>query len=465
MSGGEPSSRRRRVLLVTYPFFPSYHVGVRRVAQLCRHLPEHGWEPVVLTKDWERERGPEDDIFGKLRVDSAVEEIGYAPTVIRAHYESRDNALLRAHRALTRSEDGSSNPIVRMGKTVTRKVLSALYPLFGEWPDRYVGWIDFATRAGVVAAREHAVDAVISLCPPHTAQIVGSRIAKRTGLPWVTMFDDLTGFFIGKNDWHGTSLRRRIALAANRATLRRARRTSANTPAMLALLGKTYGLKGEVAVPGYGDARVTPQQRGDRMRIAYTGRIYPDAQRPGLFFDALDLLISRDPRALEEIEVTMMGTGAEESLRALLSGRPSEAIVRIVGARPVAEALALQQASHLLLVLHIATEEARAGTLSFPAKTYEYLAAGRRILAIPGDVGGWGNEILRETDCGTWADTAEQGADELARALAEWRTTGMVAHHPDVERTRRFSARAQAGVVARLLDESLADARGARGAA
>src|SRR5437016_2088069 len=41
----------RRVLVITYDFPPSLMAGAQACAQIARHLPHYGWEPIVLTVD------------------------------------------------------------------------------------------------------------------------------------------------------------------------------------------------------------------------------------------------------------------------------------------------------------------------------------------------------------------------------------------------------------------------------
>lgn len=46
---GDPQSRSKRLLLVTYPFPPVGGAGVQRVTKFVKYLPRHGWEVSVLT--------------------------------------------------------------------------------------------------------------------------------------------------------------------------------------------------------------------------------------------------------------------------------------------------------------------------------------------------------------------------------------------------------------------------------
>ena len=56
----------------------------------------------------------------------------------------------------------------------------------------------------------------------------------------------------------------------------------------------------------------------------------------------------------------------------------------------------------------------------FPAKTFEYLNAGRPILALPSDPGGWGDALLERTRAGVTADSVEAIAAVLEAWLQTW---------------------------------------------
>jgi hypothetical protein len=45
-------SGKRKVLIVTSSFYPDPHVGAVRVKEFARWLPENGWAPVILAKDY-----------------------------------------------------------------------------------------------------------------------------------------------------------------------------------------------------------------------------------------------------------------------------------------------------------------------------------------------------------------------------------------------------------------------------
>src|SRR5689334_21613035 len=81
-------------------------------------------------------------------------------------------------------------------RVLIRRALSLFSPTFGDFPDGFRGWVESAVRSGLAIVAREPVDAICSLCPPATAHVVASEIARRTGLPWVSQFDDLFSFHL-----------------------------------------------------------------------------------------------------------------------------------------------------------------------------------------------------------------------------------------------------------------------------
>ena len=466
------------VLLVTYTFPPQYDVSARRAAKLCKYLPAAGWRPVVLTKDWERDIAPEDRrVYTIPSNDEAGAALGNL-TIARAPYQTRDNQLRRLHERLggvydsgAASDSGAGRPRppnVEAAATatrrtsrwtppaLTRRALSLFAPTFGDFPDAFRGWVDPAVRVGVELARREHVDAICSLCPPASAHVVASEIAKRTALPWVAQFDDLYSFHLERQR---RSAWRPYADRRHREWMRRATLAGAITPAMLAYVKRTYGLDGDVVMVGF-DPDENPtveRRRQSRFQLVYTGSVYPGDQRPELLFDALDRVVRASNSKQPPIELVLAGTGRDDDLRDMLAAFPAAArATRFVGRLAPMDALRLQREADALVLLNCTNPSPDEGTLSYPAKTFEYLNAGRPILAIPNDPGGWGDRLIRTTNTGITADSSETASEILTRWIAEWSVSGSVAYRGDTEAIAQFSQPRQAAALGRLLDRAAA---------
>ncbi len=468
-TGDRAAARRdsalRRVLVVQYAWYPAFNVAVKLAAKQCKYLREQGWEPTVLTRRWTAEGIREDEVQ-RLSWEPGREslDVGGEIGVVRTEYARRDNAVLRAHQRLMRIAERGG--VAAAASALPRKALSAALPAFGEYPDRYVGWVREAVTAGERAVRERGIEAVLSGCPPQSAHLVGSGIARRAGIPWLAQFGDLYGFWVGPGDWHGTPWRRTLARVSNARWMREATRVATVSPAMLAYLERSYGSRGEVVVVGFDPDEwpetPAPPVRGSRLRLLHAGSVYPGDQRPELLFDALDALLEADPGAEGDLEVTLVGSGCEDRLHAMLAGRPAARVCRVLPRVAPDEALALQRSAHALLLLNLTTPAAAGGTLSYPSKVFEYCRAERPVLAIPADPGGFVDEILARTGAGASVRDAAAAAATLRAWVDEWRRAGNLSWRGRRDVIDSFSYRAQAARLARLLDQAVAERRGAR---
>jgi hypothetical protein len=446
-------------------YYPLYNVAVKHAAKLCKYMPAHGWEPVILTKNWTRDMAPEDAAFGgHLEPDRVSADIGFEPTVVHAPYQSRENALLRAHvRLRDRTVRGDAAGVPH---TVARKVLSAGYSAFGHYPDEYVGWVEPATRYGIRAVEQLGIDAILSSCPPTTGHLVGSGIARRSGLPWVALFGDLFGFYVGEGDLYTTPWRRRIARILNARWMRPATRVAAVSPAMVDYLQRTYDVPGEVVVVGFDpDESPNVATRRDRtkFRLVYTGSMYIGDQRPEVLFDAIDVLCMRRPDVATRLEVLLVGTRRETELKRMLVSRWADAVCRVVPRVGPDEAIALQHEADALLILNLTNAATVNGTLSYPSKIFEYLQARRPILAIPPDPGGWVTKVIDSTKSGVSLASIDEIATQLELWVDEWDARGSIPFRGDTYTIDRFSCDAHAAKLCGLLDEA-ARVRAASGA-
>lgn len=441
----------KTVLVVSYHFLPVHNVGVKQLAGYLRHLPACGWSPAVLSRDWSEGLAEEDARWGL----AYVAEAPGVPVVTAPRAEPR-GALLSLHDRLGRATAPGAHPAARALLTPLRRAMSAAWPLFGRYPDELAGWVDGAVEAGARAAREHGAEAILSTCPPEVNHLVASRLARRTGLPWVAYFGDLYNFYVGPGDWHGTRHRRALVTALHRRWLAPASRALAVAPRMARLLEELYGVPAEVVVVGYDEddfAGPAPPRDGGRLRLAHVGSLYPGDQRPELLFDALDRLLAARPGAADDLEVALVGSRCEDRLRGLVEGRPCARVCDIRPRVPPGEAVRLQRASDALLLFNLTSQRGR-GTLSYPSKVWEYLAAGRPVLAFPAD-GDFVDDVLRGTGGGVTADGAAELAEVLAGWYAAWKAGGGIPYAPRPGRIEQFSRRAQTTRIAAALDGAL----------
>ena len=163
---------------------------------------------------------------------------------------------------------------------------------------------------------DEQVDAICSLCPPATAHVVASEIARRTGLPWVAQFDDLYSFHLERQRraaWRPYADRRHRRVDAPRDARRRDHAGHARVR-RAHVWTRRRRRRGRVSTPRRVHAFEHAQPH-DRLRLAYTGSVYPGDQRPDMLFDGTG---SRDPRGGASnvpLELIFAGTGRDDGAR------------------------------------------------------------------------------------------------------------------------------------------------------
>lgn len=450
-----------RVLVVTYPWLPLFNGGVKHVANLCRYLPGAGWQPHILTKDWSTGPAPEDALLGmsdeSLDASPALKAASTLP-VVRAPYAPRDNRWLRREARLD-AEAQQAHPLSPRG--IERRALHVAHPFFGHYPDMHRGWVEPAASAGLIAVRQYGIGAVLSVCPPASAHVVGGEIARRAGISWVPMFAALSTFYQGPGD--GRSVTERITHRyLNRRWLQGASRAACASPSMADYVREEYGITSEVVVVPYDpeERRVPPHREPDApLRVVHTGSIDSSTVRPELLFDALDQLIASGAIDTTSIRVELVGSRAEAGLSEHLRARPCVPMIRIMERVSPSDAVRVQREADVLLLFtgRDAIARATGRSLSYPSRIFEYLNALRPTVAIGADPGGFVGKLLSETNAGHTAEDVASLSAVLLEYLTELRTRGHIAYRGDESAVARYGAQEQAKRLASILDAASAE--------
>jgi glycosyltransferase involved in cell wall biosynthesis len=253
----------------------------------------------------------------------------------------------------------------------------------------YSVWLPKALAACGRAMRDHRPDAVLTTGPPHLVHLLGLYLRHRHGLPWVADFRDpwITkeeGTPTCGNMGHAGSFRRRWLTRLERVVIENADAIASTGPLATRKLCESFPGRRTRMVTltnGYdpenfdqGDAIVPT---GEAVRIVHAGEIYA-GRDPRPLLDAIRDLGSGPDAGLPPVQVRFLGRipdgldFADEVRR-----RGLEGIVENPGHVPYAQSLREMSQADVLLLLD--SPRRRVGV---PAKLYEYIGAGRAILAL-----------------------------------------------------------------------------------
>jgi glycosyltransferase involved in cell wall biosynthesis len=367
-----------RVLVLARHFPPMGGAGVHRTLGSVRHLPAHGYDPVVVT-------GPE-------RATS------------RNRWEPTDPALLDR---LPADVEIHQLPDTQPAADVSRlgRVLDVRPPLV-RW------WIQESVRVGQAVGR--GADVVLASCAPYETAFAAARVAQAVGVPWIADLED--PWALDEMRVRPTALHRAADLRRMWRALDSAAAIVMSAPEAAERLKRAFPeLAARVIVAGVeigyepADFAGVPGREPDgTFRIVHTGSLHTDfgehlrrsrvrrrilggsvagldvLTRSHVFLvRAIEKLRRDDPALGERVELHLAGelTPADRAVS------DHHDFVRHVGLLSHDEAVRLTRSADLLfLPMHDMPAGSRAGLI--PYKTYDYLASGRPILAaVPdGDV-------------------------------------------------------------------------------
>ena len=319
-------------------------------------------------------------------------------------------------------------------------------------PDPRLGWIPFAVLAGLRWAPE--ADVVVSANPPTSAHVAAAVVAGITRRPWVADFHDpwsLPSYQPWRGRWRPAVDRR-----LERAVLRRADRVVATTRWLAGYLaGRGAQDRVRVVPNGYEPAEhpceVPPD---DDFTVLHAGAFY-GPRSPEPLLEAVAKALEAEPAMRTSLRLRLRDWQDARNAARLEAATRSlglEDVVERVPPVPRRDALAAMRRAAVLVLV---TDPVEGGRGLIPIKLFEYLGAGRPILALaPPD--GEAGRLVRQAG-GLVADPSDAAgaAGALIRLYRSWRS-GEDGYRPNPEVVEAHRWDRLAGLLARVLDEASA---------
>jgi len=356
---------------------------VQRSLKLAQYLPPLGIETHVLAPEDPKwlHRDPE------LRV----------PTRAWVHRARYVGPRARKPAEDLRRSEGLQRALVQAQVTARRLLV----------PDASVTWNLTAIPAALRIARREGIDVVLTTSPPGSLHLVGAAVQRATSARWVAdLRDPLVAFQHRRADTAATRARQAANEQVARLVARRADAITCVSEAIAEEM-RTFEPRGVVRTIANGcdfdDFAGLEYRPAERFRITHTGSFF-GKRDPRPFLQALRDsgldVVARfvgDFRSTDREWAESLGLGDR---------------LQLVDYAPHVESLRLQRDSEALLLLVPDADGRGRGVLS--GKVFEYLAAGRPILAVvPPD--GAAAALVRET--GSGVVVAPDDVDGIRQAL------------------------------------------------
>jgi glycosyltransferase involved in cell wall biosynthesis len=382
--------------MVAYHFPPlAGSSGIQRTLRFVQHLPSLGWQPLVLSADPRAYEKTSDDLMADVPVGTVVRRAFALDTARHLQVKGR-------------------------------------YVGWMARPDRWISWKFDAVRQGLQLIRAFKPDVIWSTYPIATAHVIASRLHQKTGVPWVADFRDP----MAQEDYPADLVTRQMyrdieADAADHASLctfttpgaaREYQQRYPHAAARMVVLENGYDEESFASAAVPADTQATPPAPQDKARrpmvLLHSGIVYPYERDPTQLFMALGQLKKGGLLGPNDLKIRFRASVHDDLLSQLAKTHSAESFIELCPAIPYRQALAEMLNVDALLVMQASNCNAQ-----IPAKIYEYLRAGKPILALTDPIGDTAG-VLREA--GLNGIVKIDSADEIAKALPafvrDWRS-------------------------------------------
>jgi len=400
--------------------YPPYQggSGVHRTLKFSRYLPEHGWQPIVMSANPRAYLNVGKEQSEKIPEDVIVEHAFALDTARHLSVRGRYWRLMAL-------------------------------------PDQWVSWWTGALWSGLRLIRKYKPEVLWSTYPIATAHLIGFTLHRLTGIPWIADFrDSMTEDNYPRDIWS-----RRTYRWIERGVVRYSLRlvfTTKSTRRMYLERYPTLAPDRALLVPnGYDEddfknivlSGTSLDLEARPIRLLHAGVIYMDDRDPSAFFTALSRLKSEGKINSTLVNIDLMASGSERYYAEMIKQLGVDDIVRLLPALSHQKALQECADADALLLF-----QAASCNHQIPAKVYEYLRLRKPILALTPHEGDTA-ALLDEVGGATVVDLADVAA--LVSAIPEFINRIRSGRHPlcRSEAVRRYARSRQACDLARTLNE------------
>ena len=441
----------KRVLVVTYYWPPSGGSGVQRWVKFAKYLPQEGWQPVIYT--------PENPEY--TAIDHTLEaEIPHTVEIVRRPITEPYNLYRKLMgkgastdmKTLTAGASGGAVTEISSGRKSFKQRLSLWIRGNLFVPDPRVGWVKPSVRFLKQYLAEHPVDVIVTTGPPHSMHLIGQRLHKELGLPWIPDFRD---------PWSRMYYLKHLPMSARTWRRLRAMEQSvldecSTVLAVTPLVQEEFQAQTKTPVAmitnGYdgGDFEQAVEPDGF-FNVVHTGLLAADGN-PLNFWKALGIKACADPDFKAALRLRLVGKVDREVYDAIAEAGLKDNVIDL-GYRDHLAAVREQLAASVL-VLPLRNDPEYRPIL--PGKLFEYLASRRPILGI-GQEDGAMARVLADTGAGVTAgwDNLDAMRDFIDKAWEQFKAGGVPPVEGDIARfSRRNLTRELAALLERVANEN-----------
>lgn len=410
-------------------FPPSTAVGIHRVSALCRHLVGAGWRVHVITSRPLADEPTDERLMSLVPAEVVVHTamrinpqpmLGRLMNGLTGRARRRDTAM--AEESVASGGDSSAAASHARNPRPWGDHFHTVVDWLSWWlhvPDSRIGWFVPALLTGLRARGTARPDVIFSTAPMWTSHVVAAALSRLTGLPMVADFRDP---WCG-SAWHRVpyDVHRRVDERLEKFVLNTAASVTCAWDGIRRHLGGRYpqqAARMKTIINGFDPARidaVTPERlNGAKCTLIHAGNFY-GPRSPWPLMEGLKKFKHDYPQEAADLGVVLLGsmTYQDRSLDQIALQCGLADMVRVLPPCPHTQSLAMLKGADAAVLFG---QSGGAELASVPAKVYEYIGAGKNVLAI-----GSGQEsldLMKRGGCRVWA-AGEADLSAICEAFRE----------------------------------------------
>lgn len=359
----------KKVLVITYYWPPAGGPGVQRWLKFVTYFRDFGIEPVLYV--------PENPDY-PIRDTSLSGEV---PSGIRIYSKKIREPLQWLGGRIKKEAKRISSGIVGAGPSPTEKALLWIRGNFFI-PDARILWVKPSVRYLKEVLAKEGIDTVITTGPPHSTHLIGLALQKQEGIRWLADFRD-PWTTIGYHDKLKLGrFARKKHKRLEKLVLRNAGKIVVTSETTQQEFQRITTRPVHVITNGYDPVAYQnePAEPDAGFTISHIGSLL-SGRDPDSLWKAIGELAQENIEFRDALKLRLVGIVSPEVLENMRRYK-LQGYLECLDYIPHGDVVNFQQRSQILLLVEINRPETE-GIL--PGKLFEYLAAGRPILAVGPD--------------------------------------------------------------------------------
>lgn len=450
----------QRALLITHGFPPVNNSGMARSYYFAKHLPEFGYQPLVLTHCSRDEVCDAADLLSGLNDRVIVTRVNGWNSGVRSfigkrfHNASASTAASEATRPgsnATKAPAESSNAIAGTKPYHEPDRSPRLWRAIGD----SLPWVWPAVTAGVRLCHKFHPAVVWATGDPWNSLVIGYMLSRLTGLPLISDIRDPWTYGPRWDRWPAE--KRAWCRRWERRVLHRSSRVVYTSPLttriMQARAGKTLGHRMVTITNGFAATEVAAKRDipESKCLFQHVGTLHPVYRRPDPFLQGLSIAC-RDSSLANDVRVQFVGRTGQ--IQQTIDAHGVSDQVEACGTVSPSLSVQMMRGADVLIAIQTCSGP---GMDVIAGKLYEYLASQKPVLGVVPESGGdaW---LIHRTQAGiiTGATDPELIATAIRQMWQRWKDKTL-SNTISAETLAEFDRRTLTGRLALLFDEVRAE--------